>query len=54
VGGVISELSNCAQCNTIEPCIETGTCPQPTYEGGCDPIPSLICPPSNNSSCNAC
>ena len=43
VGGVISDASNCQRCRTIAPCIETGTCWEPTIDGCGPTLPSFDC-----------
>ena len=44
-GGFLTELSNCELCRSDDPlyCIDTGTCPEPSIDVGCGPIPSVIC-----------
>ena len=44
VGGVISDASNCQHCQTVQPCLETGTCWEPTIDG-CWQDPTTTNPP---------
>lgn len=54
VGGVISEVSNCPRCQTIEPCLDTGTCPLETIDGCGGTIPTLNCAPTAQTVCQIC
>jgi hypothetical protein len=41
VGGVISDASNCQHCQTVAPCLETGTCWEQTLDG-CYTVPPTV------------